>query len=211
LLKTTREGFLWSRANLHAIMPEGYSTREAVHHVEHAHHALIESGSDKLRYVPVVAAILAVCAGLAGILAGRFGAQVLGLRNEALMHEVTASDAWNEYQAESLKAHLYEISAQSAPAAAVASLKTQARKYRSEQAPLMTQARQEETARDAALAASTVMESRKSNLEISLGFFEVAIVLTSIAAMIRRPGLFWLSGIVGLVGAFFGLRGAIGF
>jgi hypothetical protein len=192
-------------------MPEGYSTREAVHHVEHAHHALIESGNDKLRYVPVVAAILAVCAGLAGILAGRFGAQVLGLRNEALMHEVTASDAWNEYQAESLKAHLYEISAQSAPAAAVASLKTQARKFRSEQGPLMTQARREETARDAALATSTVMESRKSDLEISLAFFEVAIVLTSIAAMIRRPGLFWLSGIVGLVGAFFGLRGAIGF
>lgn len=192
-------------------MPEGYSTREAVHHVEHTHHALIESGNDKLRYVPVAAAILAVCAGLAGILAGRFGAHVLALRNEALMHEVTSSDAWNEYQAESLKAHLYEISAQTAPAAAAASLQSQARKYRSEQAPLMMQAHNEEVARDGAIAASTVLESRKSNLEISLAFFEVAIVLTSIAAMIKRPGLFWLSAIVGAIGAFLGLRGVIGF
>lgn len=192
-------------------MPEGYSTREAVHHVEHTHHALLESGNDKLRYVPVVAAILAVCAGLAGILAGRFGAHILALRNEALMHEVTASDAWNEYQAESLKAHLYEISAQNASTSAAGSLKAEARKYRDEQPALMTQAHKEEVERDGALSQSTVIEGRKSNLEISLAFFEVAIVLTSIAAMIKRPALFWLSGIIGLVGAFLGLRGAIGF
>lgn len=192
-------------------MSEGYSTREAVHHVEHAHHSLLETGRGKLRYVPVAAAILAVCAGLSGIIAGRLGAQVLGQRNEALMHEVTASDAWNEYQAESLKAHLYEVSAQTAPAAAAASFKAQASKYRSEQKPLMSQARSEEKARDAALVSSTALEQRKLNLEISLAFFEVAIVLTSIAAMISRPALFWLSGVIGAVGLFFVLHGLLSF
>ncbi|HXW51217.1 MAG TPA: DUF4337 domain-containing protein [Candidatus Acidoferrales bacterium] len=192
-------------------MHEGYSTREAVHHAEHTHHALLESGNEKLRYVPVVAAILAVLAGLSGILAGRIGAQVLSLRNAGLLHEVNASDAWNEYQAESLKAHLYEISSLTSAPTARASLEAQARKYRAEQPAIMAQAKSEEHARDSTLAQSTVLEGRRSNLEVSLAFFEVAIVLTSIAAMIRRPALFWLSAVVGAVGLFFGLRGTIGF
>jgi Domain of unknown function (DUF4337) len=192
-------------------MSESYSVHEGVEHAHHAHHALEGSGNRRLRYVPVAAAILAVCAGLSSILSGRMGAHVLSLKNEALLHEVAASDLWNEYQSESLKAHFYEISAQSADAKVSSSFRTQATKYRAEQTPLSTQAHREEAARDTALAASTALEIQKSNLEVALAFFEVAIVLTSIAAMIERPVLFSLAGIIGAIGLFFGLRGIIGF
>jgi Domain of unknown function (DUF4337) len=192
-------------------MSESYSVHEGVEHAHHAHHALEGSGNRRLRYVPVAAAILAVLAGLSSILSGRMGAHVLSLKNEALLHEVSASDLWNEYQAESLKAHFYDIRAQAADAKVSSSLRTQAQKYRAEQTPLSSQARREEAARDTALAASTVLEIRKSNLEVALAFFEVAIVLTSIAAMIERPILFSLAGILGAIGLFFGLRGVIGF
>jgi len=192
-------------------VPEHYSVPEAVEHVQHAHHLLEESGNSKLRFVPLVAAILAILAGLSGILAGRFGAQVLSLKNEALLHEVNASDLWNEYQAESLKAHLYGLFAQTTSGAAGVSLQVQERKYRAEQTPLSTQARQQEAARDAALTASTALEIRKSNLEVALAFFEVAIVLVSIVAMIKRPQLFPFAGVIGAIGIFFGLRGTLGF
>jgi Domain of unknown function (DUF4337) len=192
-------------------MSESYSVHEGVEHAHKAHHALEGSGDRRLRYVPVAAAILAVCAGLSSILSGRMGAHVLSLKNEALLHEVSASDLWNEYQAESLKAHFYATSAQSADAKVSSAFRTQALKYRAEQKPLSTQAHHEEAARDAALAESTTLEIRKSNLEVALAFFEVAIVLTSIAAMIGRPILFSLAGILGVIGLFFGLRGMIGF
>jgi hypothetical protein len=192
-------------------MGEKYSVAEGVHHAEHAHHALDDAKDARLKYVPVAAAILAVCAGLSSILSGRMGAQVLSLKNEALLHEVSASDQWNEYQAESLKAHLYEISAKTSAARLASSLSTEAGKYRAEQPALSAKAKQEETARDSALAQSTVLEIRKSNLEVALAFFEVAIVLASIAAMVKQPILLTLAGVIGVIGLFFGLRGAVGF
>jgi hypothetical protein len=192
-------------------VPESYDVHEAVHHVEHTHHALEEHGEGRLRFIPLAAAIMAICAGLSSLFAGRLGEDVLSLKNEALLHEVSASDLWNEYQAESLKAHLYEINVITASGKAAAGFRAQAKTYRNEQPPLRRQARQEEQARDVALSASTAIEIRKSNLEVALAFFEVAIVLTSIAAMIKRFSLFALAALVGFIGIFFGLRGTLGF
>lgn len=186
-----------------------YSTREAIEHVEHAHHELAGSGSAMLRWVPLSAAILAICAGLSSLYGGILGEKVLALKNEAVLHEVTASDTWNQYQAESLKAHLYEISAQTGPGANAAAMRSEAAKYRNEQPGLSTAARGEEKARDEALSESTLLEVRKGNFEMGLSFFEVAIVLTSIAAMVKRPALMIGAGVLGVVGLLFALRGFI--
>ena len=176
-----------------------YSPREAVEHVEHAHHELEGHRVALLRQVPLAAAIFAICAGLSSLYAGRLEADVLTLKNDAVLHEVTASDTWNQYQAESLKAHMYEISAQGAAGATAIRLRQQAATYRKEQPALSAHAKAEEKARDAALSDSTALEIRKGNLEVALALFEVAIVLTSIAAMIKRSplligagGLGWL-------------------
>jgi hypothetical protein len=180
------------------------------HNAVHAEHISHEDADPKLRFVPLVAAIFAVLAGLAGILAARLGDQVLSFKNDAVLHQASASDLWNEYQAESLKAHLYEIGMQTSPAIAK-TMSAEAKKYRDEQPGLTAHARKEENARDAALSRSNVVEVRKSNLEIALAFFEVAIVLSSIAAMIKQLPAFWLSVVFGIVGFVFGLRGALGF
>jgi len=189
-------------------MPEEYSAHEGVHHAEHAHHLLEGSESPVLRLVPVAAAVLAVLAGLSSLYAGILGEQLLGLKDEAVLDEVNAADTWTEYQAESLKAHMYEIAAATSTHGVSTSL-AQARKYRDEQAPLEKQARADEAARDGALKGSSAIEIRKSDFEIALAFFEVSIVLISIAAMIKRPSFMLLAGALGLVGLFFGLRGLL--
>jgi hypothetical protein len=190
-------------------MPEHYDVHRAIEHVRHGH-AQDSQDSRVVRLMPLVAAILAVLAGLSSLYAGRLTSEVLSLKDEALLSEVTAADLWSEYQADSLKAHLYEIASTSADGPAAKSLHQQALTFRAEQPALAKKARALETDRDAKMAGATATEIRKSALEIALAFFEVAIVLASIAAMTKRPSLLILGAIVGLGGLFFGLRGALG-
>lgn len=191
-------------------MPEEYSPKEALEHVERAHELLEHSEHAALRFVPLLAAILAIFAGLSSLYAGRLGERALTLKNEAVLHEVTASDLWSEYQAESLKSHLYAINAESRPGTAGAAMRATAAKYKAEQAPLRNEATRNEAERDRALVESTTVETRKAGFDVSLALFEISIVLTSIAAMIKRPWLFVLAAAGGVAGLFFSVRGVIG-
>jgi hypothetical protein len=176
-----------------------YSSREAIEHVEHTHELLSHSENATLRLVPLMAAVLAIFGGLSSLYAGRLGERVLTLKNEAVLHEVSASDLWTEYQAESIKSHLYELSAQTKSGTAAAATRATAEKYRAEQPPLRDEARRDEALRDEELAASTTLEKNKTDFQIALALFEVAIVLTSIAAMVKRPWLIGLAAIGGVI------------
>jgi hypothetical protein len=191
-------------------VPEEYSTPEAIEHIERAHELLQQSENALLRFVPLLAAVLAIFAGLSSLYAGRLGEEALTLKNEAVLHEVKASDFWSEYQAESVKAHLYQISAIAAPPKAGIALRAEAAKYRKEQRPLRAEALGNESERDQSLREATAMQARKSNFDVALACFEVSIVLTSIAAMIKRPWLFVLAGAGGVVGLLFSVRGIFG-
>lgn len=190
-------------------MPDDYSTTDAMEHVERTHELLERSENALLRFVPLLAAVLAVFAGLSSLYAGRLGEEILTQKNEAVLHEVTSSDLWGEYQAESLKSHLYAIAALTQSGRAREVMQATAKKYRTEQVPLRAQARSNEVARDQALEESTALARRKVRFDIALAFFEVSIVLASIAAMIKKPFLFALAGLGGLAGLFFSLRGII--
>jgi hypothetical protein len=190
-------------------MPEHYSAKEALEHVEHAHELLERSEHAVLRFVPLLAAVLAIFAGLSSLYGGRLGEEALILKNEALLNEVQASDLWTEYQAESIKAHINETAAETADPKFVKHLHSVSAKYRSEQSPLRKQAEQHERARDAAMLASDAIVARKSNFDIALALFEIAIVLTSIAAMVKRQSLFVMAGIGGVIGIVFCLHGML--
>lgn len=188
-----------------------YSSKEAVEHVERTHELLSHSESSVLRLVPLMAAVLAIFAGLSSLYAGRLGERALTLRNEAVLHEVNASDLWAEYQAESLKAHLYSISALAQSGKAAASMRAAAAKYRSEQPPLRDGAQRNEAQRDEALRASATIEKNKNLFQGALALFEIAIVVTSIAAMVKRPWLIVLAtagGVAGIVVCILGLLGS---
>jgi hypothetical protein len=120
-------------------------------------------------------------------------------RTEAVLSQAHATDLWNEYQADSLKAHLGETLALIAAAApARQQLMTGAKEDRGRQGPLMKMALDSEHKRDDDLARSTTFEEQKQRFDMAVALFEVAIVLTSVAAMIRKPSLFLFAAAVAL-------------
>jgi hypothetical protein len=180
-------------------MSERYTSGEAMEHVEKTHEFLEKSEHAVLRHVPLVAAALAVLAGLSSLLGARTGEAMLVSRTEAVLSQARATDLWNEYQADSLKAHLGEELAVVAVAApARQQLATAAKEYRGRQGPLKAKALDSELQRDDDLARSTAFEEQKQRFDVAVALFEVAIVLTSVAAMIKRPALFLFAAIVAL-------------
>jgi hypothetical protein len=180
-------------------MSERYTSGEAMEHVEKAHEFLEKSEHVVLRHVPLAAAALAVLAGLSSLLGARTGEAMLVTRTEAVLSQARATDLWNEYQADSLKAHLGEslaLIAVTAPARQ--KLTSGAKEDRDRQAPLMKQALDSERQRDDDLARSTSFEEQKQRFDMAVALFEVAIVLTSVAAMIRKPSLFLFAAAVAL-------------
>jgi hypothetical protein len=180
-------------------MSERYTSGEAMEHVEKAHEFLEKSEHAALRHVPLVAAALAVLAGLSSLLGARTGEAMLVARTEAVLSQARATDLWNEYQADSLKAHLGESLAVIAATAPVRrQLVTAAKEYRGRQAPLKKTALDSERQRDDDLARSSAFEEQKQRFDMAVALFEVAIVLTSVAAMIRKPALFVFAAFVAL-------------
>src|SRR5476649_1365589 len=172
-------------------MSERYTSGEAMEHVEKAHELLEKSEHALLRHVPLVAAALAVFAGLSSLMGARTGEAMLATRTEAVLAQARATDEWNEYEADSLKAHFGESLALVATTAPTRrSLASAAGVYRQRQGPLRSQALASERTRDDDLARSTLFEERKQKFDIAVALFEIAIVLTSVAAMVRQPNLF---------------------
>jgi hypothetical protein len=180
-----------------------------VEHEDHARELLERSEQKLLRLVPLIAATLAVLAGLSSLYGGRLSERILSLRNEAVLHEVRASDTWAEYQAESLKAHLYEVGGTLAAQAKQNELSRREAGYRAEQGPLRVQARHSEAQRDEAMATSLSTERRKASIDVAVGLYEIAIVLTSVAALTKQPWLIALAALLGLVAVVFDVRALV--
>ena len=180
-------------------MGERYTSGEAMEHVEKTHAMLEKSEHALLRHVPLVAAGLAVFAGLSSLMGARTGESMLVTRTEAVLSQARATDQWNEYQADSLKAHLGEALAIEATAPKTRqTLAASAKEYRARQHPLRKLALASEHERDDDLARSTAFEERKQKFDLAVALFEVAIVLTSVAAMTRKPGLFIFAALMAL-------------
>jgi len=179
-------------------MGERYTSTEAMEHVEKTHGLLERSEHAILRHVPLAAAALAVLAGMSSLLSARSGEAMLASRTEAVLSQSLATDAWNEYEADSLKAHLNESLVIVASPGNRRTLLTDASKYRARQGPLKTKAQSSEAQRDEDMQRSDVLERRKQVFDIAVALFEISIVLTSVAAMVRRPSLFVFAAVVAL-------------
>src|ERR1700748_247177 len=97
-------------------MPEN-AALEAHEHMEHAEHASHEHDPFISR-VAITVAALAVLAAAAGSLETMEGEGSLGATSEAVLMQDRATDTWNEFQADSIKKHVYGIAARAPNAAA---------------------------------------------------------------------------------------------
>lgn len=161
----------------------------------------------------LVTVVLAVCATLSTFKGG-------GYSTQSIINQALASDAWAFYQARSTKRHLYELqveqlelqsllvpkgnAAESAFSERIDDYKKQVARYTTEQKDIEAKAREYESVRDEA-------KRRGKPFGIAVMFLQVAILLNSIAGLLKKKQIWWAAMPVGLVGVslfadgFFGL------
>jgi hypothetical protein len=173
---------------------------EAHEQSEHAEHAAHE-GDPFISRVAITVAALAVLAAVAGSLETVENGRALASTSEAVLHQDEATDIWNEYEAESLKKHMYGIAAKGGGAAA-AKFGKDSKKYSDAQGPLQQKAKDKEKERDKLLAEAAKHEDRHHWLTGSATLFEIAIAMSTVAIITKRRWL-WAAamgfGAVGLV------------
>lgn len=167
-----------------------------------------------IRWVAASTAVFAALAAFGAVKSAGFANESLARGTEAVLYQAQASDAYSEYQANSLKRHINDDSAPGLRALAHLTgdtvLGSQADqldqstrdKYLPAQQPLLEKAQGLERQRDAALRAAGVSQSRKDEAGLSVGIFQGAIGLSSVATLLKRRELWLLSlasGVGGLV------------
>ena len=172
---------------------------EAHEHAEHAEHAAHEK-SPFVSKVSITVAVLAVMAAAAGSLETVEGGRAITESSEAVLAQDKATDSWNEYQADSLKRHMYEIAsgAGGAPARAYGE---EIAKDRDGQAKARIKAQEAEKDRDQRLHESAMHEERHHWLTGAATLIEIGIALSTVAIITSRRA-FWFSAMgLGAFGA----------
>jgi hypothetical protein len=172
---------------------------EAHEHAEHAEHAA-HARDPFIAKVSITVAVLAVMAATAGSLETVEGGRAITQSSEAVLAQDKATDSWNEYQADSLKRHMYEIASATAPSKAT-SYTVEIGKDREGQNKARDKAKEAEDERDARLRSSALHEKRHHWLTGAATLIEIGIALSTVAIITTRR-TFWFSAIgLGLVGA----------
>lgn len=173
---------------------------EAHEHSEHAHHAAQEHDPFIAR-VTITIAVLAVLAAAATSLETVEGGLAITAASDAVLSQEKATDSWNEYQADSLKRHMYTIAAdQGGPHAA--DYRHTAKEQKESQTEIRKHATENEAERDKLTAESAAHERHHHWLTGAATLIEIGIALSTVAIITRRRP-FWAAalglGIVGLI------------
>jgi hypothetical protein len=160
-----------------------------------------------LSLLALTTVILAVCATLATFKGG-------GHSTRAVLSQSQASDQWAYYQAKGIKGNLYEVEAmrlrrelELAPKAAVptlekslADVEKKVAKYDGEKAEIQKEARRFEDAK-------TDAQKHGAAFGLAVIFLQIAILLSSIAALLKQKPVYVLGLLVGVVGIIYFING----
>jgi len=177
---------------------------DAHEHAEHAEHAA-HAHDPFIAKVSITVAALAVLAAAAGSLETVEGGRAITLSSDAVLAQDKATDAWNEYQADSLKRHMYTIAANQGGAHGE-DYRHIIADQRAAQDKARAEAQDAQKERDARTAQSAQHERRHHWLTGAATLIEIGIALSTVAIITRRP-LFWLAAMgLGATGmALFGM------
>ncbi len=164
-----------------------------------------------LNYLALTTVILAVCATLSTFKGG-------GYSTRSVMSQTQASDQWAFFQSKSIKSYIYEMQKDKlelelkglgtkAPPAMVEEYRkkidgygSKIAKYEEEKGQIQKEAKRFESVRDDA-------QRHGQAFGIAVIFLQIAILLSSIAALIKKK-LIWLLGVgVGLMGVVYFVNG----
>ncbi len=166
-----------------------------------------------LNYMALATVILAVCATLSTFKGGSYSTQ-------SVINQAQASDQWAYYQAKSTKQHLHQLQLELLELQAMAlphgsrienaytrkieDYRSKVDVYEKEKKQIEAKARELEDARD---------EAKRHNKPFGMAvmFLQVAILLNSIAGLMRKKQVWWAAMPVGLIGLVFFLDGFFSF
>ena len=172
---------------------------DAHEHAEHAEHAA-HARDPFIARVSITVAILAVMAAAAGSLETVEGGRAITQSSEAVLAQDKATDAWNEYQADSLKRHMLEIAVdEKAPSAAKFHADMAAQRENQGKAREKAMEAQEE--RDRRLRDSARHEERHHWLTGAATLVEIGIALSTVAIITARRTFWWAALALGATGA----------
>lgn len=165
--------------------------------------AVQAQGPRWLRYVAMLTGVLAALGGFLTVRSANLSNEAIYRSTQAVMCQSQASDAWAEFQAQSVKARIIEtqLAAASGDSAARQGLQSVAAELRDRQPTLQAKARQMEAQRDSLLAAGERRLAEKDLLGYAGMGTQLAIALASVAALVRRPAAFGAAILAALAAA----------
>ena len=153
-------------------------------------------------------AVIAVLAAIASLEAGANANDAIVRKDDAILHQSKADDAWSHYQAAGIKAVIYATQAEAASSPAVgAKWRSEADRERGEQKDIKEEAEREATTVEEMDEKSAHKLHVHHQFAKSVTVFQVSIALAAIAALTRRKPMWWVSLAVGVSGAVFFILG----
>lgn len=136
------------------------------------------------RWMPIAAAVVAVLAALANMVSTQRVNQALIEKNQAILLFTHASDAYNYYQAKSIKEDVYLATSTLHVGDFVAQLRKVADHEHASKQVVLQKARDfEKKAEEEDAKSERLMRSRET-MEIGVAFLQVAIVILSISSLV---------------------------
>jgi hypothetical protein len=154
------------------------------------------------RWVPVVAAALAVLAAFSGFISNIRATGALISKNDAIVATTRTSDAYNEYQAARLKFYIAQsaLDAGIGPGGNAARLEANAKRETAKGPPLLEKAKRFTEEAERNNARSERLLAQHETIEVATTLFEVSIVLVSITALVGSRLLPIVAGIASTLG-----------
>jgi hypothetical protein len=180
---------------------ESEEMKESLERVEEALHETEEKvkADEKegkwVSYIALSTAIIAVVAAVVGLFSNQVTSETILTKNEAILYQSQASDAWAFFQAKGIKEQIYAVNAKTAAPALARVLQQEADRYAQEKAAIQKQAQELEKKVAEKNQESERFYAKHHVFEYAETFLHVAIALAAISALTRsRP--FWLLSIL---------------
>jgi Domain of unknown function (DUF4337) len=163
-----------------------------------------------ITWLSLSTAIIAVLAAIAALQSGSYANDAMLEKDDAVLHQSKADDAWAHYQAKGVEVAVYATQAENAPRPELAARwRAEGEREKTERAEIRRAAEDEEKE-----VAEMDRRSEHSlhvhhQFATSVTVFQVAIALAAIAALTRRKLMWWVSLAVGATGTVFFLIGVL--
>ena len=155
-------------------------------------------------------AVIAVCAAIASLEAGAYANDAIVRKDDAILHQSKADDAWAHYQAAGIKAVVYATQAEGASRPDLAEKwHGEAERERGAQQALKDEAESEQARVEEMDERAVHKLHVHHQFARSVTVFQVSIALAAIAALTRRKPMWWISLAAGAVGAAFFVFGIV--